>query len=179
MKSIKTFLQSISLVLISTAVTNQLSAQTWSEDPNYIWNTNSNKLVGIGTTTPTAPLDINNNILLGLDWPSYGVRIKANWPGYNGGWTRGFYIANENNSKNYFGLGVNGGATAGVTNMSYAWLGPDYDKAYMSFLPNGYVGIGTTTPASNLHIKSSRSSLQVENTNPNDYAFIRLGKTTF
>jgi len=141
----------ISLLIVSVLSVNFSFAQ-WTEDASGVHLTDPNKYVGIGTSKPSAQLDVNNNILLGLDEPAYGVRIKTNWPSHTGGWARGFYIANEDNSKNYFSVGVTGLATAGVTNMSYAWLGKDYNNAHMFFLPNGNVGIGTANPTEKLSV---------------------------
>lgn len=144
----------ISLLIVSALSVNFSFAQ-WTEDASGVHLTDPNKYVGIGTSKPSAQLDVNNNILLGLDEPAYGVRIKANWPSHTGGWARGFYIANEDNSKNYFSVGVTGLATAGVTNMSYAWLGKDYNNAHMFFLPNGNVGIGTANPTEKLSVNGN------------------------
>jgi hypothetical protein len=95
------------------------------------------------------------NILIGLDGPAYGVKIQANWPGYSGGWARGFMISNENSSQILFGLGAKGYANNGVVGIDYGWIGIGYDQAFMSFRPDGKVGIGTTNPIVKLDVRGS------------------------
>lgn len=165
-------IQQLGLVIVSTLTIHTSFAQTWQEDASGIYPTSLGKYVGINTNTPGAALDVENSILMGINSPAYGVRIKTNLPGYSGGWARGLWIVNEDNTKNYFSLGVLGSVTAGVTNMSYAWLGKSYDDAAMYFLPNGNVGIGTTTPQAKLHINGS---LQIANQWLTEYANNTLG----
>jgi hypothetical protein len=115
--------------------------------------------VGIGTTNPQAKLDIENNILLGLNGVADGVKIKANFPSYTGGWARSFSIANESNSQNYLAFGAMGFCNNGITNMSYGWIGRDYNDSYLSFAPNGDVGIGTTSPVGKLDLVDNNQHL--------------------
>nr|WP_199158585.1 hypothetical protein [Pedobacter sp. ASV2] len=112
------------------------------------------------------------NILLGLNSPANGVKIKANFPTYTGGWSRGFTISNEN-ADPYFGIGALGFNTNGVSSFDRGWIGKSFDQAYMNFLSNGNVGIGTESPENhegwnkvfevhgNEHAKSLVSSNQV------------------
>ncbi len=46
--------------------------------------------------------------------------------------------------------------------------------AQNTFPVHGNVGVGTTSPNSNLHIKNSRASLFIENTNATDWTYIRM-----
>lgn len=82
------------------------------------------------------------NILIGLGTPAEGVRIKANWPNYQGGWSNGFSLVNQNNTKNFFGLGAYGSCVNGVSSMTYGWIGSDYNQPFMMFRPTGEVGVG-------------------------------------
>lgn len=109
-------------------------------------------MVGVGTTAPQAALDVGGRVWVGLEGPAYGVRIKTSWPGYNGGWARGYYIANESNSANYMALGSYGTTSNGVNTLAYSWLGPEWNNPYMTFLPNGRIGVGTTTPVDALDL---------------------------
>jgi len=94
----------------------------------------------------------DNNILIGLGSPSYGVKIKANFPGVSSGFARGFSISNENNTENFIGFGVLGNVSNGVSNMIYGYIGKEYNDTYMAFRSNGNVGIGTTNPKAKLDI---------------------------
>lgn len=85
------------------------------------------------------------NVISGLSGPAYGVLIKANFPG-TGGWSRGFTLANQDNTKRFFSFGTYGTHVNGISNIQYGYIGKNYDETYMSFLPNGNVGVGTDTP---------------------------------
>lgn len=110
-----------------------------------------------------------SNVLIGLNGVADGIKIQANFPSYNGGWARGFHIANENSSLNYITLGSIGGCTNGKTTLSYSFIGTDYDNTYMSFLPSGNVGIGTNSPSAKLHINTDNVGMLLTSNN----AFMR------
>ncbi|PWS28863.1 hypothetical protein DHW03_03245 [Pedobacter yonginense] len=97
------------------------------------------------------------NILIGLN-DAYGIKIKANFPGSTSGWARGYYLTNENNTKNFFGIGVLGYVNNGISSPTYGWIGKDYNDVYMSFISNGNVGIGTTNPSTKLEVVTSSNT---------------------
>ncbi|GIQ61398.1 hypothetical protein Flavo103_45330 [Flavobacterium collinsii] len=101
-----------------------------------------------------------NNVSIGTDAPAYGVKIKANFPGLNGAWARGFHITNESESQNYISLGSFGSITNGVSTILNSYIGTDHNNQYMTFLPNGKIGIGTTNPRANLDIAKYLSENQ-------------------
>ncbi len=110
--------------------------------------------VGVGTSSPSFILDVDkiarmNNVTIGTNSPSNGVTIRANFPGYNGGWARGFNVANEDGTERYIGLGSFGSATDGVTSLNYSYLGKAYNDAFMYFLPDGRIGVGKSNFPSN------------------------------
>ena len=96
----------------------------------------------------------DNNVLIGLNAPAYGVKIKADFS-TTSTWARGYSIVNQDDTKKFFGLGVLGTAPNGVEQMMYGYIGPAYNTSYMYFLPNGNVGIGTKTPASKLSVNGT------------------------
>jgi hypothetical protein len=75
----------------------------------------------------------------------YGVNIKTT---FSGGWAREFSLS-RNNAGKLFSFG----AFATGDNLIYGYIGGNtsedasWNNPWMSFLPNGNVGIGTTTPA--------------------------------
>ena len=87
-----------------------------------------------------------DNVAIGVSAPAYGTQIKSNFPGYTGGWTRAYSIANESGNESFFTFGSTGSVTNGVANVSSNFIGKNLSTRYMTFLPNGNVGIGTLTP---------------------------------
>lgn len=87
-----------------------------------------------------------NNVAIGTDEPASGVRVKANFPGYTGGWSRSFSISNENGNRNFISFGTFGNMSNGVTGYNRSYIGRDWNDTFMDFLSNGNVGIGTNNP---------------------------------
>lgn len=96
-----------------------------------------------------------NNVLIGTDLPAGGVTMKMNFPGLNGGWSRSFYVSNEDNTEKYIGFGAYGSAVNGVASFTNAYIGKDWNARYMTFLANGNIGIGTSVPTANLEIATT------------------------
>jgi len=95
----------------------------------------------------------DTNVLIGLNEPIYGIKIKNNFPGETRGFARAFMLSNQDATVNYIGLGAYGSAVNGVSSLTYGYIGPSYDKPFMTFMPNNNVGIGTTTPNSPLDVQ--------------------------
>ena len=103
-----------------------------------------------------------NNVSIGTDAPAYGIKISANFPGQTGGWARGFFVTNENGSQNYITLGSTGFMNNGITNLLNSYIGSDYNNQYLTFLPNGNVGVGTGLPTSKLTVAGNINSREVK-----------------
>ena len=131
--------------------------------------------VGIGTTGPTAPLDVLG-VRAGRDWSIANratIRLDSNGTGYpsdilfghtaaanQSSWTGAYWAISSRGSsagnKFYF---YRGGGNA--SNAS--------EGVVMAFNPNGDVGIGIDSPTSSLHIRRSTPSITLETAaNSND-----------
>lgn len=115
----------------------------------------------------------DSNILISLAYPTNGIKIKTNFPAYNGTWARGYYLVNEDNTKTFFGIGALGADNNGVASFDHGWIGQDHDNAYMNFLPNGNVGIGTAKPDAKLSVNGTihTTEVKVNLTGFPDYVF--------
>lgn len=93
-----------------------------------------------------------NNVQIGTNAPANGVNVNANFPGYTGGWARGFSLSNQTGTVPYFELGALGSSTNGAATFTHGYIGTDYAHPFMVFKPNGDIGIGTSSPAGQLHL---------------------------
>jgi hypothetical protein len=122
-----------------------VNAQQWQFSGNNIYNTN-NGFVGIGTTTPLSKLEVNNGNLL--------IRNFNNTDN-----TSAIMIAHSINVGNYttFGTSIGtiyqsaGNNTYGLQFFTQASFATGQTEK-MRILGNGYVGIGTLTPAYTLDV---------------------------
>ncbi|ATP58040.1 hypothetical protein CPT03_16985 [Pedobacter ginsengisoli] len=115
----------------------------------------------------------DSNILMGLSSPALGVKIKNNFPTGTGGFARAFSLSNQDASLDFFSFGVNGTYNNGVSTMNYGFIGQSYTNIFMSFKPDGNIGIGTTSPTEKLSVKGKirAQEIKVETANWPDYVF--------
>ncbi|MHC0446356.1 hypothetical protein ACWA1F_13180 [Flavobacterium sp. 3-218] len=119
-----------------------------------------------------------DNVSIGLSYPTYGAQIKANFPGYTGGWTRAYSVANESGDQSYFTFGSTGFVTNGVSTILSSFIGKDLENRYMTFLPNGNIGIGTSSPQTILQFGDFINNNNYKVSFPGSYNFeeIKLGQ---
>jgi hypothetical protein len=117
-------------------------------------NTSGN--VGIGTTSPTQTLDVNGSVRQRgvntyLDWTTR--RIIMN---YDNTYRQGIHFSSSNREMTLFSTtGDSGGSIIFKTRAGGGSSDTDYGTERMRITGGGLVGIGTTSPASPLHIISS------------------------
>ncbi|WP_369014653.1 hypothetical protein [Flavobacterium anhuiense] len=118
-----------------------------------------------------------DNVSIGTSYPTYGAQIKTNFPGYTGVWGRAYSLANESGSETFFTFGSTGNSINGVSAVSSNFIGKDLNSRYMTFLPNGNIGIGTASPSQRLDIYSSyATTLNISTGDPSSYSTeIHLG----
>ncbi|MFK7049811.1 hypothetical protein FLACOL_00450 [Flavobacterium columnare] len=97
-----------------------------------------------------------DNVGIGLNGPHYGVRQNiSSFTGHNGGWARGFHIGEDSDPNNpiLMSFGAYGDVRAtGAPTLIYGYIGKDWTKTFMTFSPNGNVGVGTNGPNERLHL---------------------------
>ncbi|MCW8311099.1 hypothetical protein K7A41_07685 [Sphingobacterium sp. InxBP1] len=113
------------------------------------------------------------NIEISLSEPAFGVNIKTNFPGGNGIWARGYRVSNQTGAENFIQFGTFGNTTNGVAKAGYSFIGKGYDQTYLTFLPDGNVGIGTISPKEKLSVngKIRAQEVKVEVANWPDFVF--------
>jgi hypothetical protein len=99
--------------------------------------------VGIGTTTPTAQLDVLTSNTFGIS--SIGTTTGS---------TGLYHIANSN-APTAWNLGVEGGAWASGAALGSLYIDKDGVGPKMTITPDGNVGIGTITPSVMLDVNGS------------------------
>ncbi|AND64804.1 hypothetical protein AX766_10570 [Flavobacterium covae] len=94
-----------------------------------------------------------NNVKIGLEDPVYGVVLDVDTyaKNYTGGWARAFWIG-EYGKPISMAFGSYGNALNGNLDLSYTFIGKDWDNTYMTFLPNKKIGIGTNSPTERLQV---------------------------
>lgn len=105
----------------------------------------------------------------------YNLVVKS--PYTTGGWARGMLFQDENGTVTYGGIGLLGTGVNHTINSLYMAHGasPYNSGLGLYILPNGSVGIGTTTPSNALELVTDENTIAiVKTTSTNNSAGIRL-----
>jgi len=164
------------LTIFLMSVATGFTQGQWQTNGANISNTNSGN-VGIGTTSPSTKLHVEGGgiTLHNPDTYPFGIGIDAN---YTSPWAREFSIS-HNGSGKLLSFGV----MANNNNLVYGYIGGNTTSAvaneayWMAFSPQGRVGVGTTTPSSQLVVdtKAAVTESPFELRNDNDVLFKVLG----
>lgn len=124
--------------------------------------------VGIGTNTPSASLHVNNGNIKVTNPNFYPYGVNIDMDSTTSPWAREFGISYKASGKvASFGAYMNNGI------FNYAYIGGNttnyasHNATWMTFKPNGYVGIGTIAPSSMLDVNGGN----IKATNPNGYPY--------
>jgi hypothetical protein len=124
--------------------------------------------VGIGTTSPTAKLDVRGPAyFVGSNTGrSTTIDTSVYIKGELGGWVEGYYFRGSS-STDLGGFGIYGNNDT----TTYFWIGPSYSSPSLVVASNGNVGIGTNAPTTKLNVNggarftnSSSASSIISNT---------------
>jgi len=132
----------------------------WSANGNHIYNDNSGN-VGIGTSSPLAKLDVNNDNGTSPHASPTGISVAAGVGGAN-------LLARNGSYHNWFPYtdGKNYYSSEG-----HVFRNQSHGTTWMTLISNGNVGIGTTSPNAKLAIGNQFS----KGTNPLTYAAPNTG----
>ena len=106
----------------------------------------------------------NENILIGLNSPAYGVSIKTNFNSTGlAGWARGFSISNEDLTEKFISFSAKGTTDQNGSSFDYGYIGRKYNDTFMVFRPNICEAISSIpcprSPPSNTYESSIVSSI--------------------
>lgn len=114
---------------------------------NLIFNPSSTGKMGVGTTTPITKMQVNAGLSNATDGFSVRAAGSSDWDAIGLAHDGATAYINAAGVDNGLALRVNNGTSGNIITQTYTDV--------MRLLPNGNVGIGTTTPASGLDLKSS------------------------
>jgi hypothetical protein len=81
--------------------------------------------------------------------PGFALKLPDDW---SGGWARGYMFTKADGTVM---AGLWGHGTASPMVLDYAFIGASISDQWMTFLPSGKVGIGTTAPAEKLDVSGN------------------------
>ena len=139
-------------------------ASQWTTTGSNIYYSTGN--VGIGKDTPTAKLDV-------LTSNTFGISSTGSTTGSTGL----YHIANSNASTSW-NLGVEGGAWASGAALGSLYIDKDGVGPKMTITPDGYVGIGTTTPGTKLHVDNGALYVHGTDNTANNYTLLLRNQNT-
>jgi len=127
----------------------------WTLSGTNTYNTTGN--VGIGNTSPTSALDVTGTGKFSASIVNSGARTYFGKDGANMHWFATTDNISESNNLAY-GFESNGSSI-----QSHKWYIGGGEKLKLN--SNGYLGIGTSTPARKLHVQTSdATSVYIEST---------------
>jgi hypothetical protein len=169
-------LAALALMILPGLSEAAFAQSQWTTNGNNINNTNTGN-VGIGTNAPIDLLEVyrsqNAGTLIRVDNPD-----STSSSAYSG---IAFY---QNGVRRSHLVSVNDGCTGCIGGAGAMQL-YNFANTHMIFATNslerlritnaGNVGIGTTNPVGQFHVKGTHAAIQFEPANANSYAYINLG----
>ena len=95
------------------------------------------------------------NVFIGKTDPANGgVTIRANSNAHHGTWTQSFQVTNQDGTKKYIGIGSYGDKDPATGDLAlyFSYIGRAFNDAFMNFMPDGRIGIGTENPSKKLDV---------------------------